>query len=52
MFDPMKFVENLYYMGIGMLSIFIVIGVVILGTYLLNWIFKERPKKNDPDKKK
>ena len=51
MFEPIKFVENLYYMGIGMLSIFIVIGIVILSTYLLNWIFKERPKKADSDKK-
>ena len=50
MFEPIKFVENLKYMGIGMLSIFIVIGIVILSTYLLNWIFKKREKKADLDK--
>lgn len=34
--NPMNFIDNLYYMGIGMLSIFIVIGVIILITMLLN----------------
>lgn len=35
-FEPIHFVENLRYMGIGMLGIFIVIGVIILLTMLLN----------------
>lgn len=34
--DPMNFVENLRYMGLGMLGIFIVIGVIMLLTILLN----------------
>lgn len=34
----MNFVDNLYYMGVGMLSIFIVIGVIIILTMLLNKI--------------
>lgn len=37
-FNPMAFVENLKYMGIGMLSILIVIGVLVLITMLLNYI--------------
>lgn len=32
----MNFVDNLYYMGVGMLNILIVIGVIILITMLLN----------------
>ncbi len=32
----MNFVTNLTYMGQGMLSIFIVIGIIILFVYLLN----------------
>lgn len=32
----MNFVTNLTYMGQGMLSIFIVIGTIILFVYLLN----------------
>ena len=35
-FDPMNFVDNLYYMGVGMACIVIVIGVIILLTILLN----------------
>ena len=40
--SPSSFVENLKYMGIGMLAIFIVIGVIVGITYLLNRIFKEK----------
>ena len=34
--DIMNFVTNLKYMGVGMLGIFLVIGVIILITMLLN----------------
>ena len=40
-FDPMAFVENLQYMGIGMLVIFVVIGLIILTTMLINWLFSK-----------
>ena len=39
-FQPMNFINNLYYMGVGMLGILIVIGVIILITMLLNKITK------------
>ena len=39
-FNPMAFVENLKYMGQGMLGIFIVIGIIILAVYLLAKIGK------------
>ena len=38
----MNFVDNLYYMAVGMAGIFIVIGVIILITMLLNKITKGR----------
>ena len=38
-FNPMAFIENLMYMGIGMLVIFVVIGLIILTTMLINWLF-------------
>ncbi len=38
--DYTKFVENLPYMGKGMLGILIVMGVIILVTVLLNKLFK------------
>jgi len=40
-FNPMAFVENLKYMGIGMLVIFIIIGIIILATKLVNYLFSE-----------
>ncbi len=41
-FEPLNFVRNLKYMGTGMLSIFIVIGVIALVTVILNKMFKEK----------
>lgn len=35
-FNPMAFVEHLKYMAQGMIGIFVVIGVIILITALLN----------------
>ncbi len=40
--NPINFVYNLSYMGIGMLGIFIVIGVIILLTMLLNNITSKK----------
>ena len=42
-FNPSNFVDNLGKMAIGMIGIFIVIGIVILLTYMLN---KVTGKKN------
>lgn len=36
--NVMNFVDNLYYMGVGMLGILVVMGVIILVTMLLNKI--------------
>ena len=36
MFQPAAFVENLKYMGIGMLGVFIIIGIIIAATYAIN----------------
>ena len=41
-FDPMAFVDNLYYMGVGMASILIVMGVLILITTGLNKLFSKK----------
>ena len=40
-FNPMAFVENLQHMGVGMLVIFVVIGMIILATKLVNYLFSE-----------
>lgn len=41
-FNPMGFVEQLPKMGVGMLVIFVVIGIIILTTMLINWLFSEK----------
>ena len=41
-FDPNKFVEMLPYMGYGMLTIFVVIGVIILTTVVINKLFSKK----------
>ncbi len=41
-FDPMSFIDNLPYMGKGMLVIFVIIGVIILATLLINKIFSKK----------
>ena len=48
-FEPAAFVSSLKYMGLGMLGIFIVIGVIIGCTYLLNAVFSRKEKKDHPD---
>ena len=34
-FLPIKFVENLIYMGVGMLGVFIIIGIITASTYAI-----------------
>ncbi|MDO4474793.1 MAG: hypothetical protein Q4B75_09100 [Eubacteriales bacterium] len=40
-FEPANFVQNLRYMGIGMLVIFVIIGVIILATTLVGYLFSD-----------
>lgn len=42
MFEPFNFVTSLSYMLKGMFAIFVVMGVIILVTALLNRIFRDR----------
>ena len=35
-FDPMQFIYNLKYLAIGLIGIFIVIGIIMLVTVILN----------------
>ena len=34
-FNPIGFVENLKYMGIGMLGVFMIVGIIIFATYAI-----------------
>ena len=44
-FNPINFITNIRYLAVGMISIVIVIGVIILVTVLLNKIFTKSDKK-------
>ena len=35
-FNPVAFVENLKYMGIGMLGVFMIIGIIVVATYAID----------------
>ena len=37
-FKPIEFVKNLKYMGIGMLGVFIIVGVIMGATYLTGYL--------------
>ncbi len=50
LFEPMNFVENLRYMGLGMLGIFIVIGVITLLTIFLNKVTEQKPDEQPEQK--
>ena len=39
--EPANFVSNLGYMATGMVGIFVVIGIIILATSLMNKIFSK-----------
>ena len=41
-FDPSGFVKMLPYMGVGMFVIFVLIGIIIMVTVLINEIFSGR----------
>ena len=46
-FNPMEFVNNLKYMGIGMLGVFIIVGIIILATYAVNKFTGKKSEKDD-----
>jgi 1,4-dihydroxy-2-naphthoate octaprenyltransferase len=47
MFEPMNFVHNLKYMGLGMLTILIVIGAIIVATVVLNKVTSRKKKDSE-----
>ena len=46
-FELMEFVNNLKYMGVGMLGVFIIVGIIVAATY---GIGKLTEKKDDDGK--
>lgn len=50
-FNPMEFVNNLSYMGKGLVGIFLVIGIIIGVTAILNKVTSKKKNKEDSDEK-
>ena len=46
-FEPIEFVKNLKYMGIGMLGVFIIVGVIMCTTYLTAYLANKLAKPSD-----
>ena len=38
MFEPIQFINYLKYMGVGMLGVFIIIGIIMASTYAIGKI--------------
>lgn len=35
-FQPIEFINNLVYMGVGMLGVFLIVGIIMGATYLIS----------------
>ncbi len=46
-FHPEGFIDSLQYMGTGMIGIFLVIGIIVIATIVLNKAFSSKPKNNE-----
>ena len=47
MFEPIQFVNYLKYMGIGMLGVFIIVGIIIVATYAIGKLTVPRDADKD-----
>lgn len=46
-FEPIQFVNNLIYMGVGMLGVFLIVGIIMGATYLVGYLTSKLPGKSD-----
>ncbi len=46
-FEPMNFVTNLSYLLAGMIGIFIIIGIIVIATAILNASTSKKNKKDE-----
>lgn len=45
-FEPMNFVNNLQYMGIGMLGVLMIVGIIMFSTYIIGAVTGNSQKKD------
>lgn len=46
-FEPMNFVNNLQYMGIGMLGVLMIVGIIMISTYIISAATGNNTNKKD-----
>lgn len=46
-FQPYEFVRNLKYMGVGMLGVFLIVGVIMGATYLISYVTSKLAEKKN-----
>jgi hypothetical protein len=46
-FNPTAFVDNLSYMGVGMLGVFLIIGIIVAATSLLKTFTTKKNSKDE-----
>lgn len=51
-FEPINFVNNLKYMGIGMLGVFMIVAVIVAATYVINYATSKRKNKKTDNEQK
>ena len=49
-FEPVQFVKNLKYMGIGMLGVFMIVAIIMAATYAIMHFTSKSNKKDDDNK--
>ena len=50
-FNLMRFVDNLKYMGIGMLGVFMIVAIIMAATYVIGHFTSGKSKKKDKNDK-
>jgi hypothetical protein len=46
-FEPMNFINNLIYMGVGMIGVFMIVGIIMGGTYLIGHLTSKMGQNNN-----
>ena len=46
-FEPMNFIHNLQYMGVGMLGVLMIVGIIMIATYLVSHFTAKLDGKNN-----
>ena len=46
-FEPMQFINNLVYMGVGMLGVFMIVSIIMAATYLIGHFTAKLGKGNN-----